>query len=74
MTTTHPTPLTIALTVQRHEDTYRDAAHQQRETALANLQADPPDYSAAATACHRALQFTRQAECLNGLARDAGLS
>ena len=56
-------PAEIA-TLDRHIELYRAAAEGQKDIAVLSLQTSPPDYSSAATACHRALQFTRQAEAL----------
>lgn len=71
--TVTPTPLQLARTLEAHLEQYRLAATLQRGEARQLLAQEPPDYSAAATACHRALQFTRQAGALEQLARDAGL-
>lgn len=68
------TPLSIVRTLEHQQEQYREAARQQQRTAVANLAQTLPDYSAAATACHRALQFTRCAEALERLAVDAGLA
>jgi hypothetical protein len=56
-----------------HVTQYRLAARQQENQARRLLAQNPPDYSVAATACHRALQFQRQAEALEALAKDAQL-
>jgi hypothetical protein len=56
--------------IDRHHGAYLDAMALQHEQALALLTQKPPDFSMAATACHRALQFQRQAEALMQLRRD----
>lgn len=68
-----PTPLAIAQRAEGHAARYRAAAALQRGQAWDALSQFPPDYSAAATACHRALQFTRQADAVEQLAKDSGL-
>lgn len=79
--TTTPDPATdsasiplpdLVRAVSRHVVQYREAARALRGQAQASLAQDPPDFSAAATACHRALQFTRQAEALHVLVAEAG--
>jgi hypothetical protein len=61
-------PRTLEL-IERHRHQYVGAMRLQHEQAVALLAQNPPDYSAAATACHRALQFERQAQTLEQLQR-----
>lgn len=68
-----PTPLSIAQLTEQHVQQYREHQQLQTELAYRHLVSTPPDLSAAATACHRALQFQRQADALTQLAKDAGL-
>lgn len=49
---------------QAELDLYLEQSREQHGQAMAALAKSPPNYSAAATACHRALQFHRQAEAL----------
>lgn len=53
-----------------HASLYREAVRKQHDMAVGALTSGRPDYSAAATACHRALQFQRQAEACETLARE----
>jgi hypothetical protein len=73
MTQSDPTPLFIAERAAGHVEQYRGAAIAQHGQAVVALSQVPPNYSAAATACHRALQFQRQADAIDQLANDAGL-
>jgi hypothetical protein len=52
-----------------HYQSYVGAMARQHEYALESLTQQPPDFSSAATACHRALQFQRQADALRELRR-----
>lgn len=67
------TPLQLTQIAQRRLAQYRLAAERQHVQAMGHLDQAPPNYSAAATACHRAHQFYLQAQALEQLARDAGL-
>lgn len=58
--------------VGRDMDSYLEQQRQHHEAAAAALAETPPDYSAAATACHRALQFRRQAEALAWVTLELG--
>lgn len=67
------TVLQVAQITEARLEQYRSSARLHHRQAVACLAQNPPDYSLAATACHRALQFTWQADALDQLARDAGL-
>jgi hypothetical protein len=66
------TPVTPQNLLELHATLYREAARRQREQALGALSSEPaaPDYSYAATACHRAHQLTLQAETLETVLRE----
>lgn len=59
-----------AFVLQQHADSYQAAMARQHEQALQLLTQQPPDFSQAATACHRALQFQRQGEALQEVLRE----
>lgn len=56
-----------------HSLLYQTSADRQHTQATALLAQTPPDFSAAATACHRALQFTRQADALDAARKELEL-
>lgn len=56
-----------------HARLYGHSARLQHEQAVALLAQDPPDFSAAATACHRALQFERQQQALDATRKELEL-
>jgi len=57
-----------------HARQYRRASEAQTRLARQYLAADVLDLSLAATACHRALQFERQAQALEQLARELNVA
>lgn len=57
-------------TLEHHRNSYQAAADRQHSLALAHLNCTPPEFSDAATACHRAHQFHLQAEALETARRE----
>lgn len=68
--TTPATAQQAADLAQLHAVSYRQTAQRQREQIDACLSLQPPDYSAAATACHRAHQYARMADACEELGRE----
>jgi hypothetical protein len=58
-------------TLNRHVHGYRRSMTMQHKQAAALLAQEVPDYSSAAAACHRALQYERQAQALLAFEREA---